>query len=71
MKIRARRVRHRTLERTRRSRRFLEWIALQADRLGVTEQAVFDMLTSGLTAEQVESTEPEPEPEEPEEDPIP
>ncbi len=64
MEIRARYVRHRTLPRIRYSRHFKAWLQAQATRTGLTTNQIFGYLTSGYTAQQVESLVPDAEPEE-------
>lgn len=44
--VRPRHVEHRSFERLRHSTRFLAWLKEQATRLGITEEAVFDLLKS-------------------------
>lgn len=55
MKVTTRYLRYRTLERTKYSEIFLEWLDDQAKRLGTTPEGVFNLLASGQSASQIAS----------------
>ena len=53
------RLRYRREGRVRHGDNLLSWLGAQATRLGLTVSEVFALLTGGLSARQVDDTEPE------------